>query len=183
MTDVSQYVVQFLLNIAAFLFVARFLLQACRADFYNPLSQAIVKITDPVLKPLRMVMPGYRNIDFASLLSATLVHALLIVAMAAIASSYAGNFWQIGVLGLLETLLLILTVLKWSILIGIIASFVAQGTYHPALELIHQITEPVLAPARKLIPSAGGLDFSPILVFLMIGVIEMILPKLFIQLL
>ena len=72
MTDVLFYITTFLLQTVTVLFIARFLLQACRADFYNPISQGIVKVTDPVLKPMRMVLPGYRNLDFASFLAAVL---------------------------------------------------------------------------------------------------------------
>ena len=179
MTDVTKYVVEFLLNIAAFLLALRFLLQLMRADFYNPISQSIVKITDPILKPLRRLMPGYKNLDFAALLAMVVVMALLHVAEQLIGGGYAGTLWQIALFGVYETLLLLIQIVRWSILISIIASFVAQGNGHPALMLVHELTEPVLAPVRKLLPSMGGLDFSPILVFLIIGVIEQILPQVF----
>ena len=179
MTDVTKYVVEFLLNIAAFLLALRFLLQLMRADFYNPISQSIVKITEPILKPLRLLMPGYKNIDFAALLAMVVVMALLHVAEKLIGGGYAGTLWQITLFGVYETLLLLIQIVRWSILISIIASFVAQGNGHPALMLVHELTEPVLAPVRKLLPSMGGLDFSPILVFLIIGVIEQILPQVF----
>ena len=179
MTDVTRYLVEFLLNLAAFLFIVRFLLQLMRADFYNPVSQAIVKITDPVLKPLRTILPGFRNVDFASLLAAILVFVALRMALAAILSAFAGGAWQIFLTSVMETLLMLLSILRWSILIGIIASFIAPGNHHPLLLLIHDITEPVLAPARRVLPAVGGLDFSPILVFLVIGLIEAALPNLF----
>ena len=86
---------------------------------------------------------------------------------------------QVVVNGLLTVTLFIVKAFWWAILIGIIASFVAPGNQHPALALLHQITEPLLAPARKLIPPMGGLDFSPILVFLLIGVVERVLPQLY----
>ena len=79
----------------------------------------------------------------------------------------------------ITVLLFILKAFWWGILIMIIASFLAPGSYHPALALLQQITEPLLGPARRLIPPMGGLDFSPILVFLLIGVVERILPQLY----
>lgn len=179
MTDVTRYVVEFLLNITAFLLALRFLMQLMRADFYNPISQSIVKVTDPILKPLRLIMPAYKNIDFAALLAMVIVMALLYFTKQTLAGGYAGTLWQIALFGLYETLLLLLQIIRWSILISIIASFVAQGNGHPALALVYELTEPVLAPVRKLLPAMGGLDFSPILVFLIIGVIEQILPQVF----
>jgi YggT family protein len=177
MNNVLTFVAQFLLHTVTFLFVARFLLQACRVDFYNPISQGIVKITDPVLKPMRMALPAYRNLDFASFVAAVIAQVLLVFALSAIAGFYPGPIFKIFLYGTLEVLLLIIRAFWWGILIMIIASFIAPGSNHPALILLHQITEPILAPARKLIPPMGGLDFSPILVFLLIGVLEQIIRE------
>jgi YggT family protein len=182
MNDALHYVIRFLFEIACFLFVARFLLQACRADFYNPISQGITKITDPILKPMRMVLPGYRNFDTAAFVAAWLTAMLMLYALTLLASGYTGSILALVTQGLLHVLLLLLSVFKWSILIVIIVSFIAPGNYHPALMLLQQITEPLLGPARRLIPPLGGIDFSPILVFLVIGVIERILPQLFLTL-
>ena len=177
MNDVVFYVVTFLFRIISFLFVARFLLQACRVDFYNPLAQGFIKATDPVLQPLRKVLPGYRNLDIASLLAAILADVIMIFAIGALADQMLGTFLQILVSAVIAVALLIVRIFWWSILIVIVASFVAQGSHHPALNLLQQITEPILAPARRLLPAMGGLDFSPILVFLALGVVERILQQ------
>ena len=177
MNDVVFYVVTFLFRIISFLFVARFLLQACRVDFYNPLSQGFIKATDPVLQPLRKFLPGYRNLDIASLLAAILADVIMIFAIGALADQMLGTFLQILVSAVIAVALLIVRIFWWSILIVIVASFVAQGSHHPALNLLQQITEPILAPARRLLPAMGGLDFSPILVFLALGVVERILQQ------
>ncbi len=174
MNELAQYTLTFVLGLASFLFVVRFLLQLMRVDFYNPLCQGIVRITDPVLKPLRLVLPGIRNFDTASFVIATLAQALLIVAL----SSFGDNILVTVLVAIVRVLMLAITILKWSIIIVIIASFVAPGNYHPALSLLHELTEPVLAPARKLLPAMGGLDFSPILVFFILNALELIvLPQ------
>jgi YggT family protein len=178
MNDVLFYVVSFLLQFAAFLFVVRFLLQVCRVDFYNPISQGIVKATDLVLKPVRMILPGYGNIDFAALVAALAANILLIAAASAITEQPIGSVTQVLTAGALAVIGLALFIVKWSILIVIIASFLSQGSHHPALGMLQQLTEPVLAPARKLLPPMGGLDFSPILIFLLIGVIEQLLGRI-----
>jgi YggT family protein len=179
MNDALNYAISFILEIVTFVFVARFLLQACRVDFYNPISQGLVKVTDPLLKPLRMLLPGYRNLDFAAFLAAVLTQIILIMALSAIQGGYVGNPVTIIAAGVLQVILLVIRIFWWSILIVIIAGWIAPGTYHPALALLNQITEPLLAPARRLLPSLGGLDFSPIVVFLILGVIERVLPQLF----
>ena len=91
MNDALNYVISFVLQIVSFLFVARFLLQACRVDFYNPVSQGIVKITDPILRPLRVVLPGFRNLDFAAFLAAVLSEIILIMSLTALQGGYAGD--------------------------------------------------------------------------------------------
>ena len=179
MKDALYYVMDVLLSMAALLFLMRFLLQAVRADFYNPISQAVVKITDPVLKPLRLVIPSYKNLDFAAFIAAMTAKCLFLYGVNAIGGPPVGNPAQLIGLGLLQTLLLVIRIFWWSILIGIIASFVAPTNYHPLLLMIHQITEPLLGPARRLLPAVGGLDFSPIIVFLILGVVERLLPNVF----
>ena len=178
MNQVLLYIVQFVFQLVTFLFVARFLLQACRADFYNPIAQAVVKITDPVLRPMRLVVPGFRNIDLASLIAAVLAEVLLVVAIFAITDQYLGSWVGLLSHGLISVALFIVRFFQIAIIIVIIASFIAPGTYHPALTLLSQITEPLLAPARRLLPPLGGLDFSPILVFLVLGVIQTFLAQI-----
>jgi YggT family protein len=179
MNDALNFAITFILEVVTFIFVARFLLQACRVDFYNPLSQGLVKATDPVLRPVRMVLPGYRNLDFAAFLAAVAIQILLIISLTALQGGYVGNVASIIVDGVLRVIMLCIRIFWWSILIVIIAGWVAPGTYHPALALLQQITEPLMAPARRLLPPMGGLDFSPIVVILLLGVIERILPQLF----
>ena len=181
MNNILYFVIQFLLEIVCFGFMARFLLQACQADFYNPISQGIVKATDPILRPLRTVLPAYRNLDLAAFVGAWVTAGLMYFVLGLLAGSIGAGLLQLITGSLLHVLLRFLDLFWWSILIVIIASFLAQaqGRTHPALALLHQITEPILAPARRIIPPMGGLDFSPILVILLLGILQRILPQLF----
>ena len=179
MSESVQYLVDLIFSLASFLFIARFLLQACRADFYNPLSQGIVKASDPVLKPMRMVVPGFRNLDFASFIAAWLAKLISVVLLANIMGSGLPSVGMLIGSTLIITLLFMLTILKWSIIIVIIISFISPGSYHPAVALLSQITEPILAPARKLLPPMGGLDFSPIIALAALHVLGLLLPDLY----
>lgn len=182
MNELLYIFVSFVLQAASFIFLARFLLQACRVDFYNPISQGLVKITDPVLKPMRMVLPGYRNLDFAAFLTAVLVQVLLIVSIGQLSNVYVGGVAGIIGQSVVRTILQALWVLRWSIFIVIIASWIAPGTYHPALALLHQLCEPILAPARRLIPPLGGLDLSPMVVILVLLLLESAVPQIYLAL-
>lgn len=153
----------------------RFLLQVARADFYNPFTQAIVKVTDPAVRLFRRIIPGYRGLDFASLVLALLVQCIattLLISLSGFGIPGAGLVVSWSVIGLLS---LVLNIYFWGMMISIIASFIAPHSAHPALVLIRQLTEPLMEPFRRLLPSMGGLDLSPIFAFLAIQVIRTML--------
>lgn len=154
----------------------RFLLQVAKADFYNPVSQAVVKITDPMVRILRRLIPGYRGIDFSSLLLALLIEAAAICALIIL---YGGTIPGIGFIitwSFVGVIYFIVNIYYYAIIGSIIMSFVMMfsGSMnpHPLLRLIWQLTEPVMAPVRKIVPSIGGLDFSPIFIFVGIQLIR-----------
>ena len=169
------YLIQTLLSLYLIAMLLRFLLQLVRADFYNPVSQFIVKVTNPLVIPLRRVLPSVAGIDTASL---TLAVVLQIVAIAAIFLIRFGALTPPGLLvlgGLLGVVALLVQIYFFALLAMIILSWIAQGSNNPAIYLLFQITEPVMAPFRKMLPPMGGLDFSPILVFILINVIQIAL--------
>lgn len=153
----------------------RFLLQASRADFYNPVSQALVKMTAPVLNPLRRLIPAWRNFDLATLLVAllfgTLASALMIFSAGYVLPGI-GTLLSWAFLGMLSY---ILKIYFWGLLISVIVSWVAPYSGNPALLLIQQILEPLQRLFRKVIPPMGGLDLSPIFIFLGIQLVEIML--------
>lgn len=152
----------------------RFLLQAARADFYNPVTQAIVKITAPLVNPLRRIIPGYRGFDFASLVLALLLNCIA-TALMITASGFAlvpiGTIISWSFVGLVA---FILNIYFWSLLISVIASFIAPFSGHPILLLIHQLLDPLYKRVRGIIPAMGGLDFSPLFLFLGIQILEIL---------
>lgn len=150
----------------------RFILQVCRADFYNPISQFIVKATNPLLIPLRRIIPSVRSIDTASLVLALLLQILLVLALSQIPlASWGTAFPQVIGFALLELLNAVVQLYTWSLILVVIISWVAPGSYHPGAQLLHQITEPLLAPIRRILPSTGGLDLSPMVLMLLLFVI------------
>ncbi|MEM6708562.1 MAG: YggT family protein [Pseudomonadota bacterium] len=179
MTDAVAFLIQTVFSVASLLFLLRFLLQAVRADFYNPITQGIVSVTDPVLKPLRTVLPSMGNLDPAAFIAAWASECLSIYGIGQL--SAAGDIGIVYVLiaGLFETLMLVLNVFFFSILIIVVLSFISPGSYHPAAQVVNQLTEPLMAPARRLLPATGGLDFSPLIVMLVIGMLQRLLPSLF----
>ena len=153
----------------------RFLLQASRADFYNPVSQALVKMTAPVLNPLRRLIPAWHNFDLATLLVALLFGTLASALMIFSAGYVLPGIGTLLSWAFLGTLSYILKIYFWGLLISVIVSWVAPYSGNPALLLIQQILEPLQRLFRKVIPPMGGLDLSPIFIFLGIQVVEIML--------
>ena len=156
--------------------VARFLLQLAKADFYNPISQAVFKATDPVVRVLRSFIPGYRGVDFSSLILAFIVQSLAIPVTILL---YGGAIPSVGFIitwSFIGVLNFIILFYYYALIASIVMSFVMMFSGnmnpHPILLLVWQITEPIMAPFRKVIPPMGGLDFSPIFIFLIIGLIR-----------
>ena len=173
--EIFAYVVQTFLSLYLIAMLLRFLLQVVRADFYNPICQFLVKVTNPLVIPLRRVVPSVAGIDLASLLLAFLLQVACITALVFIK---LGGFPPIGILlmgGVLGVIALLVNIYFFALLAMIILSWVAAGSRHPAIYLLHQITEPVMAPFRKALPNMGGMDFSPILVFILINIIQIAL--------
>ena len=173
--EIFIYLVQTALTLYMLAMLLRFLLQLVRADFYNPIGQFLVKVTNPLVIPLRKVIPGIGGLDLASLLLALLLQMLSIIVLMALYGLGLPNpvlllLWSaLGLVGLL------VNIYFFALLAMIILSWLAPGSGNPAVFLLYQITEPVMAPFRKLLPAMGGMDFSPILVFILINVIQIAL--------
>lgn len=164
-------------GVLLFAVLLRFLLQAAGADFYNPVTQSLVKITHPLLRPLRRLIPGWRGFDFAALVLALLLNTLFTGLMYFI---LAGGIPGIGTLvswSFVGLLSFILNIYFYGLLVSIIASWVAPYSGHPVLILIQQLIEPVQARFRRFIPAMGGLDFSPIFIFLAIQGLEILVVR------
>ncbi len=153
----------------------RFLLQAVRADFYNPVSQAITKLTSAALLPFHRVIPGYRGLDFASLVLALLLNSAattLLILVSGFSLPGIGIIIAWAFVGLVAFLL---NIYFYATMISIIASFVAPFSSNPLLLVVYQILEPLYSRIRRIIPPIAGLDLSPIFIFLAIRMIEIML--------
>jgi YggT family protein len=175
LNEIFTYLIQTVLTLYMMAMLLRFVLQLVRADFYNPVSQFLVKITNPLVIPLRKIIPGLGGLDTASLLLTLILQCLAIVLLMALYGLGMPNIGLLLVWSVLGVTGLMVNVYFFALLAMIILSWIAPGSSNPAVYLLYQITEPVMAPFRKLLPSAGGMDFSPILVFILINIIQIAL--------
>jgi YggT family protein len=174
LTNPLIFLVQTLFGLYILAVLLRFLLQLFRADFYNPISQFLVKATNPPLKILRRIIPGLGGIDLASIVLAWLLKAIELGLVITISGSsfnlIAPLLWAIP-----ELVELFINIFLFAILIQVILSWVNPGSYNPAIGLLNSLTAPVLRPAQKLLPPMGGLDLSPMLVMIGLVLLKMLL--------
>jgi YggT family protein len=153
----------------------RFLLQLLHADYYNPFAQFVVKATAPFVDPLRRIIPGNRSWE-PSVLVLILLFKMLELTLVGMVTG-VGTFAppQLIVVTLVQLLMLAADFYFWALIISVVLSWVAPGSYSPIAQLVHQITEPLLAPCRRLLPAMGGLDLSPIIAFLGLQIFKILL--------
>ena len=166
-TSILADIINFVGSAYISLVLLRFLCQLVRADYYNPISKTLVKLTNPLLVPFRKIIPGVGGIDWAALLLAFILQVVLIFAVQLVMGA---PFFSLKILpyALLALIGLALNFYFYGMIILVIASFVAPNSNNPALSLLNQLIDPLLRPLRKVLPSMGGLDFSPMI--LMFGI-------------
>ena len=154
----------------------RFILQLIKADFYNPISQLVVKATNPPLIPLRRMVPSLGGTDTSSLVLAFVIQLALVYLMSLIGgiSPLSLNFGMVTVATIAGLLSILLNFYFFAGIIIVIASFIAPGSYSPALMLLNQLFEPMSRRIRQVIPPMGGLDFSIMVVFLGIYILKLL---------
>jgi len=172
MTQALYFIFKTLTQLYLLVFLMRFWLPLFRADFRNPVSQGILRITSPLIIPLRRYIPPIGRIDTATVLVALVIECLLIFLLLSLRGGTAGLL-PILVTAVFELAILSLNMFFFIVLVRIILSWVAPHTYNPVTALMAAVAEPILRPFRRILPPLGGLDLSPIfaIVLLQAGVI------------
>lgn len=173
-TNPLVFLIQTLLGLYALVVLLRFLLQLVRADFYNPVAQFVVKATTPVLRPFRRFIPGYAGMDLAALVVAWLVKVVELAIIALLVLPEANPLGAL-VWSLPELLGLTINIFLFAVVIRAVLSWINPDPYHPLATLLDSLTEPVLGPARRVMPAMGGLDLSPILAIIGLILLKMLL--------
>ncbi|GGP85248.1 YggT family protein [Shewanella ulleungensis] len=155
--------------------ILRFWLQLAKADFYNPFSQFVVKATQPIVAPMRRVLPSIGSIDTSSILLALIVVILKMLVLTFIAGA-GFDILTILLFSVVSVLKNAGVLLFWMLLIRAILSWFNQG-YNPVVMIMTQLTEPILAPVRKILPSLGGLDLSVLVVFIAMNFLNMLFAQ------
>jgi YggT family protein len=172
------FIVETLLSLTVFVFLLRLLLQWSRADFRNQIAQAVVRITNPLILPLRRVLPPIGKIDTASVVAVILVATIEELVLYALTSGAYFGYWPRTLL--LAIVIRIVVIAIWTYLYAIfiyaLLSMVAPGGYSPMQAILASLCEPVLRPFRRIIPPVGGLDLSPLWAGIILFALLRLLP-------
>ncbi len=180
-TDPLGFLINTLFGLYILVVMLRFLLQWVRADFYNPISQFLVKATNPLLIPLRRVIPSLAGADMAAVVL-MLALQMLDLTLILLLKGAAIGLGSLFIVSIAELLSLLINVFIFSILIIVIISWINPGAYNPATNLLTSLTEPLLRPARRLIPPISGIDLSPLVVLIGLQVLKMLVIPPFLSL-
>ena len=172
-SNAGVFLVETVFDLYILAVMLRFLFQLLRADFYNPVCQFVVKVTTPVLRPMRRWVPGFGGVDLA----AVLLMILLKVVETALSSwiqGYRPGLPALVMLAVVGLLHLAVYVFLFAVFIRVLLSWVAPDAYSPVSTLLDTLSEPLLRPARRLLPPIAGLDLSPIVVIILLQLILML---------
>jgi len=175
LSNAGVFLISTLFSLYILAFMLRFILQMVRADFYNPVSRFIVKITNPPLKPLRRFIPGLAGIDMASVIFMLALQMLEFFIITLLRNFPAPDILGLTLYAFVELISLGFYVFLFSIFILAILSWINPGQYSPINNLLSQITEPVLRPARKFLPPMSGMDLSPLIAMVGLWLIKLLL--------
>ena len=167
LANAGTFLVDTIFGIYMLVVLLRLLFQLVRADFYNPVSQMVVKITNPPVLWLRRFIPGLWGIDMASLLLLFILGLIKLYLVQMILNRVpaipGALLWT-----LTDLLQMVIWVYIVAIMIRVLVSWISAHSYNPVMGLLISLTEPLMAPARRMLPSMGGLDLSPIIVFILL---------------
>ncbi len=176
MQDALTFVIRTLFDLYVLTFALRLLLQWAAVDKRNPLVQFILRITNPLVIPLRRLLPSIGRIDTATVVVLLVLQILGTALLVRLGCTAEPAIWQIGALAVLGIVKLGLNVFTWAMIIYVVLSWVSPGGYNPGAAVVAAIVEPVLAPFRRLIPPIGGLDLSPLFALIALQAIARLLP-------
>ena len=166
-SDAGLFLIDTLLGIYILLVLLRFLLQITRSDFYNPISQFIVRATNPPLVRLRRFIPGIWGIDLSALLLVLSIEAIWI-SLTAVILGHSPRIVGVILLSIGEITKLTAHIVIFSIFVRALLSWFSSGIHHPIARLLNSFTEPLLRPARQILPATRGLDLSPLITFIVL---------------
>ncbi len=176
-TNPLEFLISTLFSLYILAVMLRFLLGMVRADFYNPISQFLVKITNPLLVPLRKIIPGAGKVDVAAIIL-MLVLQLIMLAIIVALRGITPPLLTLLLAAIGELVILAINIFLFAIIVQVIISWVNPGSYNPVNGLLNSLTSPVMRPIQRLLPPMSGIDLSPLFALIGLQVLKMLIQPL-----
>lgn len=168
------YIIDAIAGLITLVLLLRFWLPWVGADFRNPFAQGILQATSPLINPLRRIVPAIGRIDTATVLVALIVQAIAVtVVLLLLSAPLSIRFILVG--AVFELIILSLQMFIFAIIIRIVLSWIAPGNYSPVTALLNDLTDPILRPFRRFVPTFGGFDISPIFAIILLGAVSILI--------
>jgi len=178
----AQFLIEVLVGMYLFAVILRFLLQLVQASFYNPLSQFVVKLTNPVLLPLRRIIPGYGGIDVACIVLMFLVEIIKYVLLFGLLYRTVPSAGGVLLLCVADLAQQFSNLYFFAILLIVILSWINTNSYNnPITELLYKITAPILRPLQRVLPVIAGFDLSPLFALIALKLLDILVLNPFSQ--
>jgi len=171
------FIVSIIFDLYLWAVLLRIMLQAIRADYYNPLSQLVIKLTDFPLKLLYKLLPYRKGLDYAAIIFGFFI-ALIKVALLLLVLRLPISPINLLLFAALDFVQQLLSLYFYILIIVTIASWLIRGGYNPVIAILVKISDPILKPIAKFIPTIAGLDFSPLIALIIIKAIEILIMQL-----
>jgi YggT family protein len=174
LVNAAEYLISILFMLYILAVMLRFLLQLVRADFYNPVSQFLITVTNPVLRYLRRWIPGYKGIDWPSILLMMALKGIELCLLALLKTGTAPAIAGLLILVIAHLLKMMIWIYIIVIILQAVISWINPGAYNPVTVLMYQLSDPLLRRLRRYIPPADGLDWSPLVALIALNLLLMI---------
>ncbi|MGB5260340.1 MAG: YggT family protein [Gammaproteobacteria bacterium] len=172
-----EFIISTMFGLYILAVMLRFLLGLTRADFYNPISQFLVRITNPLLIPLRKIIPAFGKLDIASIVLILALQIILLLIIVALRGASI-KLLPLLLMAVGELIMLALNVFLVAIIVQVIISWINPGSYNPVNALLHNLTAPILRPVQRIIPPLSGIDLSPLFALIGLQVLKMLIQPL-----
>ena len=176
MIPALTFIIQAFAQLYLLVLLLRLWLPWFRADFRNPIAQAILRLTSPLVIPVRRIIPPIGRLDTATVIVALAIQYLTILVILALNKNSAG-IAVIALTSVIDLALLSIRLFIFAIIISIVLSWIAPHTHNPATTFIRTISEPLLRPFRRFMPAMGGIDISPIFAIILLGALSVLLVE------
>lgn len=176
--DIFSFILHIALSLLGTAFIFRAWLYAVRMPPFNPYSQTIIQVTDWAIQPLRKLITPRKFIDLPSLVAAWLCAVLFLIGTwILLTGSWLPSVFipKLLLAAVFTTMKWALSVTLWLIIIQVILSWVNPNS--PITPLLHALTQPIMAPVRRLLPATGAIDFSPLVVLILIQILSMVVQR------